>query len=263
MRLPPIQPIRPSAAVREAYDNRLQAAVDQMQHAVVRDVSASYVETSPHALVLYGQDASPAKTIETAMRRVSRDWLKRFDALGPKLAAHFAKQVKDRNDRSLAADLRRGKFTVRFTMTRAMNDAYQAVIAENVGLIRSIAERHLSSVQTLVMQSVSAGRDLGTLAKALEQQHGVTKRRAANIALTQNNTATAVLTRARWLELGITRARWHHSAGGKTPRPTHVAFSGKTYDVRTGVILEPDEGYVWPGSAIGCRCVGSPVVEFD
>lgn len=73
-----------------------------------------------------------------------------------------------------------------------------------------------------------------------------------------------MLARSRQLELGITKAKWLHSAGGKTPRETHVAFSGHEYDVAKGVTLEPDEGVVWPGTAIYCRCVSVPIVPgFD
>ena len=53
--------------------------------------------------------------------------------------------------------------------------------------------------------------------------------------------------RAPLIEAGITKARWLHSAGGKTPRPEHVAFSGKTYDIATGADVEGR----WPGVASG------------
>ena len=59
-------------------------------------------------------------------------------------------------------------------------------------------------------------------------------------------------------------AIWLHSAGGKEPRPSHVAFSGKRYSLKKGVVLDPKEGIVWPGTAIRCRCVPKPVIPgFD
>lgn len=141
-----------------------------------------------------------------------------------------------------------------------MRDAFNAVKAENVGLIRSIAQQHLSHVETLVMQSASQGRDLAGLTKGLQKIAGVTRRRAVLIALDQNNKATAVMTRARHVELGITHARWLHSAGGKQPRPKHVSFSGQVYDIRKGHDFGDGEGPVWPGTAINCRCVCVPIV---
>jgi SPP1 gp7 family putative phage head morphogenesis protein len=158
------------------------------------------------------------------------------------------------------ADLRKAGMSVRFKMTAAMNDAYQAVRAENVNLIKSIAQQHLTQVETLVMQSVQQGRDLGALTQELTARYGVTKRRAAFIAKDQNNKATATMTRVRHLELGITQAKWLHSAGGKHPRPEHVAFSGKVYQIANGHDFGDGEGPVWPGQPINCRCVAIPIV---
>jgi SPP1 gp7 family putative phage head morphogenesis protein len=130
-----------------------------------------------------------------------------------------------------------------------------------VGLIKSVAQQYLADVQGDVMRSVSEGRKLDDLAAALEHRHGVTKRRAALIARDQNNKATAVFERVRQQELGITKARWQHSAGGKEPRPEHVAWGreGKIYDVKEGMLQE-DGKRVWPGTEINCRCFSIPLI---
>jgi SPP1 gp7 family putative phage head morphogenesis protein len=249
-----LSPVRPSAAIRIRYERELDAAIDAMQADIVRTITGDYRENEPE-VTIFAKDASPAMTLRRSMARLRRKWLKRFDELAPKMAAHFAKAVTVRSEASLAADLRKAGFTVRFKMTAAMNDAYQAVIGENVNLIKSIPVQHLTQVETMVMQSVQTGRDIGGLAKGLRERLGVTKRRAAVIARDQNQKATATMTRARYLEMGITKSRWLHSAGGKVPRQSHVAFSGQIYDVAKGVVLDPKEGVVWPGSAIQCRCV--------
>lgn len=254
-------PIRPSAAIRDAFDRKLVALIDRMNQDVTHRLLATYRADPPTSVVLYGQDASPAKILQAAMRELTRDWLARFNELGPKLAEHFTRSVLDRNDRAIAADLYKARFTVRFKMTAAMRDAYQAVIGENVSLISSLPAEHMAGVEQLVMRSVAAGRDLATLAQGLEKRYGITKRRAGRIARNQNDTATSILARTRYLEMGLTRAIWLHSAGGKTVRPTHVAFSGKTFSIRDGVVLEPSEGIVWPGTAINCHCVMKPAIE--
>lgn len=218
-------------------------------------LTAEYRKVPPLAT-----DASPAMVLRAAMRKLGNRWLRKFDRLAPALSAWFADDVQNRCDRSLMAIFRKHNFTVRFKPTRAMNEAYQAVIGENVSLIGSIPQQYLKNVEGAVMRSVQTGRDLGALTKELERNYGVTKRRAALIARTQNNMATATMTRVRQIETGITKARWLHSAGGKTPRPEHVAFSGKIYDIREGA---PVEGR-WPGLAINCRCVSQPVIPgFD
>ena len=144
-------------------------------------------------------------------------------------------------------------------MTDTLRDAYQAVIAEQVGLIKSIASQHLTHVQTLVMQSVQKGGDLHTLSKQLESQYGVTKRRAALIARDQNAKATAVITKVRQREIGVTTAIWKHSHAGKVPRPSHLAADGQEYDIDKGMYL--DGVWTWPGMEINCGCFSRPVIS--
>ena len=254
----PLGAVRSSAALEARYRARLERAIDDMNASLVYWLRARYRATGA-AMAL---DASPAAELRRAMRKLARRWQAQFDALAPKLAAWFATAANERVDGDLKRMLREGGFTVRFTMTRKQNETYQAVIGENVALIKSIASQHLAAVEGVVMRSVQAGRDLGSLVKALEEGYGVTRRRAAFIAKSQNNMATAVLERTRQLELGLTHAQWGHSAGGREPRPEHVAFSGKTYEIAKGAFLEGK--WTWPGVEPNCRCVSYPIIPgFD
>lgn len=255
-----LDPITPSAAVRAGYEKRLLRAVEQISSAYSKTVTKAYREQQARIVM----DATPAAAIARVMDIFSRDWLRRFDVLADDLSRWFATRAADRADSVLASSLRRNGFTVRFRLTAVERDAMAAVVQENVSLIKSIGSQYLDQAQGAVMRSVAAGRDLQAATDELEKVKGVTRRRAARIALDQNNSATAMLSRSRQLELGITRAKWLHSAGGKTPRPSHVEFSGREYDVAKGVVLDPAEGTVWPGTAISCRCVSIPVVPgFD
>jgi uncharacterized protein with gpF-like domain len=115
----------------------------------------------------------------------------------------------------------------------------------------------------MVMRSVQTGRDLGRLAKDLQKQFGVTKRRAALIARDQNNKATASMTRVRQVQLGITEAIWVHSGAGKHPRPTHVKAGRDSvrYDVSKGWFDPDAKQWIWPGILVNCRCVSKPVIK--
>lgn len=250
-----LKPVRPSAALRSAYQAKLEAELDAMNRSLNYWVLAAYRASPPEL----AQDESPARAMLRTVRRVGRRWRSRFDELSPKLAEYFATNAADRVDGALKEMLRDHGFTVQFKMTAAQNDAYQAVVGENVGLIKSLATKHLGEVEGLVMRSVQTGRDLGTLSKALQENYGVTKRRAGLIARTQNNMATATLTRTRQTQLGITKAKWLHSAGGKHPRVEHKEASGKEYDVTKGMYLEGV--WTWPGREIGCRCVSVPLID--
>lgn len=252
-----LKPVRANVGVQLAYQRRLEAAVREMANSVQYWLRAGYRAKPPEM----AQDASPAVELQRLMARLSRRWQRKFDVLSEELADIFAKSASERTDRALMAALRKGGFTVKFKATRAQNDAFQAIVNENVGLIRSIASEYLDDVQGELMRSVAKGQDVGTMAQAIEARHGVTARRAALIARDQNNKATAVMERVRQTELGITKARWRHSAGGKHPRPEHVAWGreGKIYDVKEGM-LQADGKRVWPGTEINCRCFSEALI---
>ena len=249
-----LDPVRPNAGLRAAYQRKLESRIEAMVRSVGFWLKAAYRANEPEM----AQDASPAMELRAAVRRMARRWQRDFDKLAPELAEYFARAAADRSDAQLMAMLKNRGMAVRFKATAAQNDAYQAVIGENISLIKSIPQQYMTQVEGSVMRAVQAGRDLDTLTKELAQHSGVTVRRAAFIARDQNNKATAVYNRVRQKELGIKEAIWMHSAGGKTPRPEHVAFSGQRYDIEKGAFLEGK--WTWPGHEINCRCVSKSVI---
>lgn len=204
------------------------------------------------------QDASPAIMMRDAMRKLSRRWRKKFDVLAGKLAERFASDVMKNSDASLSTALQQAGFTVPFKMTAEMNNALQATIAENVGLIRSIPEKYFTEVEGLVMRSVARGRDLSYLTDELQKRYGITRRRAALIARDQNAKATSVMQSARQRSLGITHGIWRHSHAGKEPRQSHVKSDGKKFDLSKGLMI--DGKLTFPGQEINCRCTWSAVL---
>lgn len=205
---------------------------------------------------------TPAAELEARLSTLGVRWGAEFDATAPKLARWFATKATERSQAALQKILRDGGLTVKFEMTDSMRDIFDATVAENVGLIKSIASEYHTEVQGMVMRSVAAGRDVGSLTRDLEERFGVTRRRAAHIALDQNNKATSSMVKVRQVEQGL-QAIWLHSAGGKKPRKTHVANTGKPYDPAVGW-FDPDpkvNRHIWPGELINCRCVSRTIVK--
>src|ERR1700688_4405813 len=207
--------VRPNCGLEAAYRRKLYCLVEEMHNSVNYWISAKFKSTPP-AMAM--DDATAASQLRIAINKLTRQWGRRFDVAAKELAAYFALDASKRSDAALRAILKKGGWSVRFTMTPAMQDIFKATVAENVALIRSIPNQYLTQVQGHVMRSVAAGRDLGTVAKELERQYGVTRRRAANIARSQNNLAASAFHRARELELGL-KAKWLHSGGSRHPRP--------------------------------------------
>jgi SPP1 gp7 family putative phage head morphogenesis protein len=253
-----IDPVRPNAGLEVWYRNKLMRAIDEMQRSLVHFVERAYRGNPPETLA---EDESPAVALQRVIRKLSQRWQREFDRLAKRLGPEFTKKAGRHTDQAFAERLKKAGFTVRFRMSREVNDVTQASVAENVQLIRSIAEQHLGQVEGLVMRSVQEGRNLGELSRELQARYGVTRRRAALIARDQNNKATGAIARARQIELGITQARWVHSTAGKEPRPSHVKMDGKIFDVAKGMWDEDEGKWIQPGQLINCRCVSRPIIE--
>lgn len=249
-----IAPVRPNVGIELAYRKRLTDLVDEMHASLLWFIRAAYRANTPEM----AQDESPAAAMQAVMSRLARRWQRRFDQGAKPLGDWFATSALERSDKALQGILRKSGFSVNFKLTPEANDVMQATISAQVGLIKSIASEHLAGVQGIVMRSVQTGRDLGTLTKEIEQKYGVTRKRAAFIAQSQNNIATATITRVRQQSIGVREAIWVHSAGGKTPRPEHVAFNGKRYDIEQGAYLEGK--WTWPGVEPRCRCTSRSIL---
>jgi uncharacterized protein with gpF-like domain len=254
-----LRPVHPNAGLTAAYRKRLDALIEEMANSVDHWISSAYRNNEPRI----AQDELPASALKAAIRKLTARWQRRFNEAAPKLADYYATAIEKRSSAALRSILKEAGFTVEFKMTPAMQDIFRAAVQSNVELIKSIPRQYLTQVQGSVMRSVQTGRDLGALSKDLQEHFGVTKRRAAFIARSQNNMATASMTRARQTELGITEAIWMHSGGGKHPRPTHLA-AGKSktkYDVKVGWYDSAAGKNIFPGELPNCRCVSRAVVK--
>jgi len=251
-----LSPVRPNLGVEITYQHRLDALIDRMGRAVLRTIAAQWRRKPPKMAV---DESSPA-ALQAVIDRMVSEWEGRFEEFGKTWARGFTAASVGSADRAMAAALKRAGFTVKFTISAKVREIVTASVASNVQLIKSIPAEYLTQVQGHVQRSVMAGRDLGTLSKALVEQFGVTKKRAALISRHQNNMATASVQRARQEELGITEAIWLHSAGGRQPRPTHVTQSGKPYKISEGWLDPATDKHIWPGTEINCGCVSKSII---
>ncbi|WP_229183981.1 minor capsid protein [Bradyrhizobium oropedii] len=252
-----LRPVHANAGIQARYRERLLAIIDEMNNSVRFWLKAAYRQNTP----VMAQDRNPAEELRIAVEELAKRWQRNFDNLAPRLAEYFAQAVHLRSDAALRATLRKSGFTVKFKMTPAMRDVMDATITEQVSLIKSIPERYFTQVQGIVMRSVQTGRDLGQVTKDLQEQFGVTRRRAETIARDQNNKATTAMTNARQQSLGITEGDWVHSGAGKHPRPTHVAMNGKRFDLKKGMYDSAVGRWIMPGVEPNCRCFWRPVIK--
>ncbi len=251
-----LRAVRPNVGIEAQYREYMRRWVELMHKSIMRFVVAAYKRHEP----MMAQDAVPANELQKAIRILVRRWKRNFNEAAPELAKWFAKNANARSDRVLMKILKDAGFTVKFKMTAAQRDVLRATVHANVSLIKSIPTQYLNQVEGIVMRSVQQGMGIGPLAKELEKNYGVTRRRAALIARDQNIKATSSLNRSRQMELGITHAYWQHSHAGNEPRPTHVAMNGKKFDLSKGMYDSHEKQFVFPGQLINCKCTSKSIV---
>lgn len=250
--------IHPNAGTAEWYRLQLDTLLQEAHAELVIELTQALSKAPPTGFAMDAPSTTTA--VQRALKQWGDKWNQKFDTLAVVIAKKFAAKNFAMTESAMRAALKKAGFTVEFKPTKHSVEAYRAVVAENVGLIKSVPSEYLTDVQAQVWQSVNRGADMGTLSQKLQKNYGVAKRRAALIARDQNAKAKAVIENARRQQLGITTAIWQHSSAGKEPRPTHVAMNGKKFDVRKG-FFDKDEGeWVLPGQLINCRCTSRAVI---
>lgn len=253
--MPPIPQIRPNAGDEAAYRKRLIKLIEAMHKSARYWITAEYRENETR---IVGDDA-PAKTIARVMAQKARYWQKIFNNEAQTMSGWFIGKASETAKRQLRAQLKAKKLpTVKFDATRATNDLQQALIQENVALIKSIPSEYFGQIEKMVTRSVSSGGNLKQLADALEHTFGVTRSRAAFIAKDQNNKATEQMARQRCLDSGFKWGKWHHSHGGKVPRQSHLKADEKVYELEKGMYIDGE--WIIPGEKINCRCFFTPLI---
>lgn len=258
-----LKPIFPPAGIEKEYEKRLKKAVREMEHSVVYWLSARYKANESKIL------DSATDDILKAFRRLLRQWTRNFNELCETLPRWFVSKIRGYTARNLIEQTRPLRdaglgFNLKFSyMSNAERQVFQAIVSENVNLIKSIARESLTQVEGIVLRGITSGNDLATVTEQLHHQFSVTERRAAMIARDQTNKATNNLSRQRLLDYGVTKGIWMHTASGKTYRETHENdMDGQEYDIREGC-FDPDEKVnrnIQPAELVNCYCVCRPLI---
>ncbi len=266
-----LDPVHANAGVEAWYRAKLRALILEMHRSVLLHVRAAYKRDEPG--IGFAQDAqrvpdpwiaqddsSAVVGLRRALAKWGRRWTRRLDSMAAEIAKQFARRNGEVTQRAIMAAFQRAGFVVEFRPTKASVEAYRAVLAENVNLIKSIPAQYLKDVESEVWQSVMKGGRLSDLTAGIHAKYGVAYRRAAFIARDQNNKARAIMENVRRQELGITEAVWQHSHAGREPRPTHVAMNGKRFKLKEGMYDSAIGKNVWPGTEPNCRCTSRAVI---
>ena len=254
-----------NAAVQVRYVNALSALTAQMTAQVKRDVVRLFKTDA--AAAHFAQDATIASQSRILVSSLSEKFAALFAKKAKPLAEGMVNNAAQVSKSTLHASLQKlsGGMSLKTSIdSPALKNIYKASVAENVSLIKSIAAQYMQSVEGAVMRSITTGNGLQDLIPALEQYEGITHRRAKNIALDQTRKAYNSINKGRMQALGVTQFMWHHSGGGAHPREDHIEMDGNVYSFDNLPVIDQRTGERGiPGQAVNCKCVMSPVFQFD
>lgn len=258
--------IRASAALKKAYYRKLMKLIGDMDASVKWWLEAEYRKQeaeiiNPSVSVadidILAADSATGE-INAALQTLFSRWSKNFDKAARDIAAWFVQESGKHSNRNLQKILIDAGFTVKLKLTAAQRVKLEALVLENVNLIKSIPQKYFTELTSVTLESITRGRDLGYLRQEIEKRYGVAKDRAVLIARDQNNKATSIITHAKYEELGITKAVWKHNSGAKTPRASHLAADDKVYDIQKGMFINGK--HIFPGEEINCGCTSVPII---
>ena len=252
-----LRPIRPNKGIERDYKRRLDKLVLEMNKSVTYWIKAGYKREVVPTLAMDAK--SPSVQMSRILKKRIKQWTIKFDAMADTIATWFADTEQKYTDTALKKAFKDAGFTISLKMTPPIKTAMQAVVYENVNLIKSIPRKYLEEVEGLVMRSILDGRNLADLTDELDKRYDITRRRALLIARDQNNKATDSFNRLRSEELGIKKAVWCHSHGDKEPRQSHLRADGKVFDLKKGCYIDGE--YIHCGEKINCSCYYRPIVE--
>lgn len=267
-----VPPSTPKLALKLMYQRRLFKLIDEMQNSVMYWLMATYKQRLPDIIedsklpllkriYRYVTDASPSRELEKRFKQVMRRWTKKFNDMSDSLAHDFVKKANTATTASLMQNLKRKGFIVKLENNYATNNALQALLLENIRLIKSIPQKYFLEVQGILMRGIANGRDAGLITKELSERYGIVKRRAARLSRDQTNKAVETISRERSKSLGIRKGVWIHRGGSKHPRESHISMDGTIYMLEEGCYDYAVQRKVQAGELTYCNCTYSPYIE--
>lgn len=268
-----LQPVMPSLTIENLYRDRLDDLLRRMRYEIVTEVIKWYQNTMTEVMA---QDSAlinrffdtklwlAKKRQLIAFDRVEPlalfgsafdDWILRYDQASMELAFWFTAENSGNAAYLFESAITQaaGVPLVNLQITPRIQTALEAVLKENVGLIKKVQSQYLTQVLEITRESILKGRDLYGMSQALQERFGVAENRAILIARDQNNKATALFDRERRLDVGITEAMWIHTSAAMHPRASHVAAHGTIYKVEDGCLIDGE--YIQPAEKINCHCI--------
>lgn len=275
------KPVKPSAAAEAEYRAQLQSLVRQMAKQLYAAIEPELKRLKPqYTADAYVRD-SWVDDILRAIRAVSQVFTSNiFNAQAERIAARTISRAEADNAEDFRDSVNKavGIDITRITQSLGMRNYLEASVAANVNLIKSLPSEYFQKVETLVLDGMNGGLAPTTIAKQIQEETGVTYRRAKFIARDQMAKINSDLTRKRQEEAGIEYYRSVDSGdirvsgnpAGKYPNAKISCWGIARQDIGYGPgVYLVTEGAPWKGNT-GlhpgkhhplCRCTAEAMIE--
>src|SRR5690606_4228755 len=144
------------------------------------------------------------KSISSQARIITNKLMDKFDKLfsekSKKLSKKMVKDISSISKTNLHSSLKKlsGGLSLKTgIVTEGVKEVANAIVAENVSLIKSIPEKYFKDITGSVMRSITTGNGVSDLITDIQKYDGQTKRRATNIALDQTRKAYNAINKQR------------------------------------------------------------------
>jgi len=275
------KPVLPSQEAERYYSGQLRGMVRLMAGELVKALEPELKRLKRD----YTADAMPTMDgwtddILAAIRGVSRRFSSSlFESQIQRVAASTVSRAEADNAEDFRKSVNQavGVDFQLITRPKGMQDYLEASTAENVNLIKSIPDEYFKSVETIVLGGMKDGLAPTAIAKQIQEQAGVSARRAKLIARDQVSQLNADLTEKRQAAAGIEfyksedagDQRVSGAPGGKYPNAKISCYGIARQDIGYGPgIYKVGVGASWGGKA-GlkpgkhhplCRCIAIAMI---
>jgi uncharacterized protein with gpF-like domain len=259
------QPLNPSAAIELRYYTALRVLIDRMVSDTEHELKQLF--KTEHAEEYFAQDASISSQARILTNALIKKYTDLFATLSKPMAERFAEESDTSSDIAVKSSIRQLSdeltLSTKTITSGPLADILNAIVTENVGLIKSIPAQYLNGVQGAVMRSITTGNGMQDLVPYLQKHKGITLRRARFIAQDQVKKSFQSLSFARMKRIGIKSAIWRHTSGSRHPRHTHEEMNGKEFLLSEGLYDSAVKRNVMPSELPGCACRAQPVLNFS
>lgn len=257
------KPIELPKAIGISYNAELQRMVrrikkdiDQSINPLVKDLEFEYTADSW------------ADVIEVSLAALRQRWSSAvFNRFAERMASKFVQAVNLQNQQQFQNQYKSFGINV-YAGNQTVSDYLDATVKDNVRLIKSIPDQYLTQVESIVLGNMRAGMRPSAINKQLQDQFGVTERRARVISRDQVSKASNGLAKKRMESSGFVYFKWLDSSDQRV-RSRHRAIANKVTMYGKGIYKMDDlplngKGIpIFCGDDIQCRCVPIPVMPSE